>query len=188
MGRKSSRPDGYYCWQAMISRCEYAGNVAYKHYGGRGVTVCAHWRHSFAAFMKDMGPRPSVKHSVDRFPNPDGNYEPGNCRWATMKQQQNNRRNNRLLTYGGKTQTMSQWAEEIGITVYALYGRLVRGKMTVEQALTFKPPLIEFDGRKLAATDWANVVPIKANTIAKRIRDGWTPEETLTTPVRDWGR
>lgn len=185
---KAKRPDAWHSWQGMIQRCENTNHHSYHQYGGRGIKVCERWRKSFDAFLTDMGPRPSQKHSIDRYPNQDGDYEPGNCRWATMKEQQNNRRNNRLLTLGERTQTMAQWAEELGITIYALFQRLHRGKMTVEEVLTFQPPLIEYDGKKLSATDWAKIVPIKANTIAKRIEKGWTPEQALTTPVRDWGR
>jgi hypothetical protein len=77
-------------WQAMKNRC-YNPNVRqYKNYGGRGIKVCDRWRNSFTAFLEDMGPKPSKKHSLDRINN-IGDYEPGNCRWATVKQQNNNR-------------------------------------------------------------------------------------------------
>jgi hypothetical protein len=81
-------------WQNMITRC-YNPNVAkFKYYGGRGITVCDRWRESlgFVRFLADMGERPSFAHSIDRFPNIDGNYEPTNCRWATRSQQSKNRR------------------------------------------------------------------------------------------------
>jgi hypothetical protein len=80
----------YRSWQSMITRCT---NPKYEHwdrYGGRGIQVCQRWRTSFAAFLADMGPRPAGT-SLDRHPNPDGNYEPGNCRWATRVQQRANR-------------------------------------------------------------------------------------------------
>jgi len=90
----------YSVWVTMIDRCENPNNSVFKHYGGRGIKVCERWRHSFVAFLEDMGPRPpSVPnrkrslYSIDRFPNNDGNYEPDNCRWATQKQQVSNRRN-----------------------------------------------------------------------------------------------
>jgi hypothetical protein len=76
----------------MIWRCSKPTCKSYKNYGGRGIVVCDRWLLSFDNFLSDMGPRPSSKHSIDRYPNNDGNYEPSNCRWATMVQQINNRR------------------------------------------------------------------------------------------------
>lgn len=78
-------------WATMISRCENPKVDQYRYYGGRGIVVCAEWRHDFAAFLRDMGPRPSVKHSIDRVDN-DGPYAPWNCRWATSDEQHSNMR------------------------------------------------------------------------------------------------
>jgi hypothetical protein len=78
-------------WQQMKTRCLNPRHHAYADYGGRGITVCERWRVSFADFLADMGPRPSALHSIDRINN-DGNYEPGNCRWATRSEQRRNQR------------------------------------------------------------------------------------------------
>ena len=103
----------YVAWTNMIARCENTKATRFDAYGGRGITVCDRWRHDFVAFLADMGPRPSSRHTIDRFPDNDGNYEPGNCRWATMKEQGRNKRNNRLVTFNGETLTIAEWGERL---------------------------------------------------------------------------
>lgn len=83
-GRKSAE---YNIWTGIIQRCENPNVKAFPRYGGRGIKICAEWRSSFEAFLRDVGPRPSSQHSIDRFPDNDGNYEPGNVRWATQSEQ-----------------------------------------------------------------------------------------------------
>lgn len=78
---------GYTSWRNLVARCTNPNNPAWHRYGGRGIKVCDRWMHDFKAFITDMGPKPSADHSIDRFPNNDGNYEPDNCRWSTRKQQ-----------------------------------------------------------------------------------------------------
>ncbi len=79
-------------WKHMKERCYNPNNTSYKYYGGRGITVCGRWLHSFSTFYEDMGPRPTKNHQIDRKEN-DGNYEPDNCRWATHIEQARNKRN-----------------------------------------------------------------------------------------------
>lgn len=100
----------YGIWSAMKSRCYRTTDPDYPSYGGRGITVCLRWTDSFQAFIDDMGPRPSSKLSIDRYPNNNGNYEPGNCRWATATQQARNKRNSHFLTHDGQTLTIAEWA------------------------------------------------------------------------------
>lgn len=86
-----SRTPEFRAWSSMLSRCHRPANQNYAHYGGRGIKVCAEWSASFEAFYEHIGPRPSTAHSLDRI-DVDGNYEPGNVRWATIKEQRHNRR------------------------------------------------------------------------------------------------
>lgn len=79
-------------WVNMKYRCDNPSAQNYEYYGARGITVCDRWRDSFEVFLADMGPRPGAGYSLDRYPNNDGNYEPGNCRWATADEQAKNRR------------------------------------------------------------------------------------------------
>ncbi len=85
----------YQAWLGMKQRCTNPQNISFRYYGQLGVKVCARWANSFEHFLEDMGRRPSAKHSIDRFPNKSGNYQPGNCRWATPTQQSRNRRRTR---------------------------------------------------------------------------------------------
>lgn len=116
----------------MIARCS---NLDEKNYGARGITVCDRWRNSFASFLADMGPRPSPKHSIDRYPNNNGNYEPGNCRWATDKEQARNTRRNVVIEFGGISLTTVEWAARLGISRQCLNQRL--NKMPPEVAVSY---------------------------------------------------
>lgn len=121
-------------WQRMHQRCYDKNKSGYHRYGGRGIIVCERW-HEFLSFYKDMGKIPEGL-SIDRI-DPNGNYEPNNCRWASPKEQANNRANNRLITFLGETKNISQWAKEIGISKTVLSYRLSRG-WAIERALTNK--------------------------------------------------
>jgi hypothetical protein len=120
-------------WRAMRDRCVNPNNKSFANYGGRGIRVCERWD-SFENFLADMGSR-SNGYSIDRIDN-DGNYEPGNCRWTTTKQQMNNQRRNRVLEFNGESKTIAQWAESTGIKWLTLRQRLDRYGWTIERALT----------------------------------------------------
>lgn len=114
----------YRTWCAMKQRCANPNHADYADYGGRGIRVCDEWQSSFIAFLRDVGRCPSDRHSIDRFPNNDGNYEPGNTRWATPIQQGRNQRTNRLIAIGGRTQCTAGWAEEYEISPAIIWTRL----------------------------------------------------------------
>lgn len=123
----------YNSWRKMIERCFNSSTPNYYLYGGRGITVCEQWR-DFRVFLADMGERPSKRHSLDRYPNNDGNYEPSNCRWATQKEQCRNKRDNHFLTHNGKTLCIVDWAAETGLKRKTIERRLNRG-WSAEQTL-----------------------------------------------------
>ncbi len=100
----------YSVWEAMIQRCSNPKDARYKDYGGRGIRVCDRWR-DFRCFIEDMGHRPTAAHSLDRFPDNNGNYEHDNCRWATRKEQDFNKRNNRIITAFGRTAALGQFIQ-----------------------------------------------------------------------------
>jgi hypothetical protein len=122
-----TRSPEYLSWVAMIQRCTNANHEAFKSYGGRGIKVCDRWRDSFEAFLADMGPRPSLEHSLDRHPDKDGGYEPGNVRWATYRQQNRNTKANRLIEIGGVARPLSEWCEIHSMPYHTVRQRLVRG-------------------------------------------------------------
>ncbi len=125
----------------MIRRCENPRCTGFDNYGGRGITVCPRWRNSFADFLEDMGERP-VGTVLDRFPNNNGNYEPGNCRWATVKESSRNRRSSRIVEVLGMRGCLAELAEHFGLPVGAVRARLYLG-WSNERAFT--TPLRRFD-------------------------------------------
>ncbi len=125
----------YRSWIGMISRCYNEKDTSYPNYGGRGITVCDEWRTSFSAFYSALGntPRDGHRYSIERIDN-NKNYTPDNCRWATYTEQANNKRTNVNLTYIGRTQTLAQWADELGLDRRTVWGRLNKN-WSVERAL-----------------------------------------------------
>lgn len=123
-------------WRQMLGRCHNPNLNSYKYYGGRGIKVCERWS-EYVNFKSDMEPGYKVGLQLDRINN-DGNYEPGNCRWATRREQSRNRRSNVWLTFRGRTQILKDWADEIGVSYTAIQYRIEHG-WSVERALT-EPP------------------------------------------------
>lgn len=127
-----SRSPEYSAWRALRERCRNPNAQAWANYGGRGIRVCDRWE-SFDAFFADMGERPGPGFEIDRIDN-SGNYEPSNCRWATCKENNRNKRSNRHLTMDGVTLTIAEWAERTGQRDDTIHHRLRRGQ-TEEQAI-----------------------------------------------------
>lgn len=117
----------YRIWAYIKTRCYNPNATGYANYGGKGITVCERWRTSFRAFQEDMGARPSSKHSIDRYPNGYGNYEPGNCRWATAKEQAENKPSTVFVTVDGITDNLKTTARRVGIAAKTLRLWLSRG-------------------------------------------------------------
>lgn len=117
----------YDIWQQMIQRCTNPQHRDYKRYGGRGIRVHAEWLSSVEAFLADVGPRPSPAHALDRYPDKDGNFCPGNVRWATRSEQARRRRNAVVLTFAGQTLPLLEWAERSGISGGTIRRRLRDG-------------------------------------------------------------
>lgn len=122
---KANRTPEYYTWSTMKDRCRNPKNASYPNYGGRGIRVCERWIESYETFYADMGPRPKG-HSIERV-DANGSYEAENCRWATSKEQANNRRSSRYLTIDGVTKTIANWADESGVNFHVVYSRLRNG-------------------------------------------------------------
>ena len=117
----------HHVWRKILERCSNPKAKDFPDYGGRGIQVCERWRQSFEAFLVDMGRRPSPLHSIDRYPNTDGDYEPTNCRWATAIEQGRNKRNNRILTHAGRSATVAEWSGLVGIPSGTIIARLRLG-------------------------------------------------------------
>lgn len=131
----------YEVWCSMKRRCELPTFSSYKYYGGRGISVCNEWKESFIAFRKwafENGYKEGL--SLDRIDN-NGNYEPSNCRWATMKEQANNQNHTLKINYKGEIKTLTEWAEILGIKRHTLYQRIYKKGWTIERAFTEKASL-----------------------------------------------
>jgi hypothetical protein len=172
----------YTIWQHMLQRCYNTKLPRYSDYGGRGITVCDEWRYSFETFYKDMGPRPSPKHSLERENNNLG-YGPGNVIWATQSVQTRNTRRNRPFTINGRTQCLQDWVNEYGLALGAVRTRLRLG-WSIEEALTteVQSHLITFGDVTHSLMEWSRKIGINHQTLAARL-ERWTIERALTEPV-----
>jgi hypothetical protein len=146
---KRNTPE-YLVWTRMRNRCR---DKSRKYHCGRGITVCERWD-SFENFLSDMGPRPTPHHSIDRFPDQNGNYEPCNCRWATAVEQSNNRSSNKIVSYLGKEMTLIQAIRAAGNVVgkHTARLRIIKHGWTVETAVETPPLPTGLSREKFART------------------------------------
>lgn len=180
----SGQPE-YQVWASMKERCNNPNTANFSDYGGRGIEVCARWN-DYAMFIADMGRRP-VGCSIDRINNA-GNYEPGNCRWATRKEQNRNTRKNKMLTHAGAVRCIAEWADETGINETIIRQRLSLGW---DVARTLTEPVKQLARRALklgmktqSVSAWCNELGLPLATIRNRVYLGWDDKAVLTTPVR----
>lgn len=174
----------YNCWANLRRRCDNPNNPRYSSYGGRGITYAEEWK-QFKNFLADMGECPEGM-SLDRIDN-NGSYCKENCRWANRRQQQRNRRSNRLITYKGKTQSVVEWAEELGVKVSALRNRLHEGWSDEEALEKPVPPaerLLTYNGKTQNQTEWSLALGGNPTLVSTRLKKGWTLEKALSTPAR----
>lgn len=133
----------YRAWRSMKDRCANPKNKAFHRYGGRGIKVCKRWR-KFENFFADMGKKPSIVHSLDRIKNNKG-YNPVNCAWRTPREQQNNKRSNKLISFEGLKLTLAQFARRLKLPKHVVYMRYKNGWSIAEIAAT---PLLDKKNQK----------------------------------------
>lgn len=182
-----SKTSEYQSWCSMIARCFNQNNPAYHNYGGRGITICDRWRNSFENFYTDMGSKPGPEYSIDRFPDMNGNYEPGNCRWATPMEQANNLRTNVVLEHDGNKGTVAEMSRKLNVSAKTIYTRLSKGA-SVSEALNpeiRKPSTYTFDDKTLTLSEWSNLIGIEVATLENRLNNNWPLDKVfgpLTQP------
>jgi len=167
-------------WQNMIQRCSNPRAINYSQYGVRGIHVCDRWR-KFTNFNADMGDKPAGK-ELDRIDNDKG-YEPGNCRWASHKENSRNRRDNVRLTHNGETMTISGWAERLGVRNTVIHGRIKAG-YPIDRVLGDKMKVhrrfITHDGTTDSVIGWSRTTGIPRRTIRNRMDWGWPIDKVLS--------
>ena len=177
---KTSRQLTRSSWINMKSRCYRQKDRQFANYGGRGITVCDKWIDDFDAFLADMGERPHGM-SIDRIDNEKG-YFPGNCRWATTKEQVRNTRRNKVIVYKGQTKCLASWADDLGISYRALICRMQRGQ-AFEQAISLvwrRIDNISHGNETKSISEWSRELGINYNQLWRRIRvRGWTLQECM---------
>lgn len=193
-GNLKDHPD-YAVWSHMKSRCYNEKDKDYKDYGGRGITICDRWRNSFENFLDDMGPRISNRYTIDREDN-NGNYEPGNCRWATRKEQSNNRRSNKSYRTSipddspiyykyGQMITLKEFSEIVGIPLIICKYRYAQYPLNSDWIIhgEFDNRFYEYENNKYNLSELAILSGVKYSVIFARIRQmKWDVKRAVETP------
>ena len=174
----------YHTWKNMRARCNAPCNKENGNYQKKNITVCERWN-DFEKFYNDMGPKPTIKHSIDR-KNNYGNYEPENCRWADNTVQANNKSNNLLINYDGKVFTIPQLSEYLGLSKIALRKHIADKKRSVDEAISRinQNLYIEYNGEKKSRKEWCDIYNIKLSNLHSRLSKGWSIEDALNKPER----
>lgn len=184
---KEDYPSEYMAWKNIKQRCYNKNRPDYMYYGGRGIKVCDSWLKDFNSFIKDMGPKPSPKHSIER-ENVDGDYCPTNCSWATHTTQMRNTRKNPKFTYKGETKTIPEWAEITGVNLRTLQERLGILKWDIKRAI--EEPIkemnlaVEYNGVVKTLKEWAKDYGLNEQRLYHRLWEGWSIEDALVRPVK----
>ena len=173
----------YIIFKGMKNRCYYKAHTAFQYYGGRGIGICEEWLNDFNSFYEwSMENGYSDDLTIDRI-DTNGNYEPDNCRWATMLEQLNNTRYNHIMDYDGESHTLAEWARIKGLMAVTIYGRVRKGwsPKRVLSPVTRGDinPLITINNESHTPIQWAKIKNISAGTIRSRIKRGWLGEKIL---------
>ena len=178
----------YAIWCHMKARCCNSNNHAYNLYGGRGITICDEWKNNYSAF-KDWAINNGYKDNltIDRI-DVNGNYEPKNCKWATRKEQANNTRTNRYITYNNETHTLAEWSDITGIQRDVIKSRIEKG-WNLDDVFSKKVQhsnrrYYTYNGETHNLTEWSKKVNINYATLIKRLKKGLDIEQALTKPIQ----
>lgn len=179
-------------WRGMLERCYNKKNDSYPNYGGRGIQVCRRWRESYLTFLWEVGRAPPDG-TLERI-DPNGHYEPGNVRWATVLEQQRNRTNTPFVTYEGKRIPLSEAAERAGLKYITVYQRMARGLPEERWLEKVRPRskgnepkprkrqvrpssiMVTYEGRRMTLLQAADLADVNPVTVRMRRRAGW-PED-----------
>jgi len=175
----------YKIWSNMKQRCSNKNNQDYKYYQGKGIAYCDDWEkfENFEKWAMNNGYGDNL--TLDRI-NGDLGYSPENCRWISLEEQQRNKSNNYLVTYDGKTQTLSEWAREYGLPRETLRSRIEKLGYSFEEAIKKKYKsqrnnvIVSYNGRSFTQAEFAREIGVTPQCICQRLKRGFTPENIVS--------